>query len=114
MKLRVETPAKICVPLHTRPPALVSLAVSSRPSRGVPWARPRHELLLLVLVAVAALTPINVVSEQDRSRLCLTQALTHGRISNDPCFAATRDRAEFDGHLYTDKAPGVSVLALPA
>jgi len=86
----------------------------SNRSGALPWQRPRHELLLLLLVALAVLTPINVISEQDRSRFCLSEALLHGRISDDPCFASTGDRATFAGHLYTDKAPGVSVLATPA
>ena len=32
-----------------------------------PWARPRHELLLLALVGIAALTPIYRFGEQDRN-----------------------------------------------
>jgi len=79
-----------------------------------PWARPRRELLLLALVAVAALTPIYRFGEQDRSRLCLTEAIAHGRLSNDACLAGALDRARFGGHLYSDKAPGMSVLELPA
>jgi len=51
--------------------------------RYVPWRRPRNELLLLVLVAVAALSSIYVVSSQDISRLCLTRALLHGHVRVD-------------------------------
>jgi hypothetical protein len=79
-----------------------------------PWARPRRELLLLALVGVAALTPIYRFGEQDRSRLCLTQALAHGRVSNDSCLATALDRSSYGGHLYSDKAPGMSILQLPA
>lgn len=79
-----------------------------------PWARPHRELLLLALVAVAALTPIYRYSEQDRSRLCLTEAIAHGRVSNDSCLAGALDRSRFGGHLYSDKAPGMSPLELPA
>src|SRR5207249_3998413 len=85
-----------------------------RSSVPFPWSRPRHELLLLALVAVAALTPIYRFGEQDRSRLCLTQALVHGRVSNDACLATALDRASYAGHLYSDKAPGMSLLMLPA
>jgi hypothetical protein len=81
---------------------------------ALPWARPRHELLLLVLVAVAALTPIYRFGEQDRSRLCLTEAIGHGRLANDACLAPGLDRASFGGHLYSDKPPGMSLLELPA
>ena len=79
-----------------------------------PWRRPRHELLLITLVAVAALTPVYRFGEQDRSRLCLTEAIAHGRVSNDACLASALDRSSYGGHLYSDKAPGMSLLQLPA
>ena len=80
----------------------------------LPWDRPRHELLLLALVAVAALSPVHAPNAQDQSRRCLTLALMHGRLSNDACLATSMDRAVFTGHLYSDKAPGMSLLELPA
>ena len=80
----------------------------------MPWGRPRRELLLLALVGIAALTPIYRFGEQDRSRLCLTEAIAHGRVSNDACLATALDRASYGGHLYSDKAPGMSILMLPA
>jgi hypothetical protein len=92
----------------------------ARPARvrrappGLPWARPRYEVLLLALVAIAALSPAYGVDTQDQSRLCLTQALVHGRVSNDACFSVSRDRAGYGAHLYSDKAPGLSLLEVPA
>jgi hypothetical protein len=80
----------------------------------LPWARPRYELLLLALVAVAALSPVYVVSTQDVTRLCLTQALVHGHLTIQPCAGNTIDQASYHGRNYTDKAPGFSVLAVPA
>ena len=80
----------------------------------LPWRKPRHELLLLVLVAFAALSPVYVVSTQDVSRLCLTRALVHGRLTIEPCAGKTIDKASYGNHTYTDKAPGLSVLAIPA
>lgn len=79
----------------------------------MPWGRPKHELLLLVLVAVAALTPIYAVSAQDVSRLCLTRSLLEGRVTISPCVGHAFDQARFAGRAYSDKAPGMSVLALP-
>ncbi len=79
-----------------------------------PWSRPRYELLLLALVAVAVLSPMAGVSDQDGSRICLSKALFAGRLSNDACFLQTLDRASYGGHFYSDKAPGLSVLAMPA
>jgi hypothetical protein len=82
--------------------------------RHLPWRRPRHELLLLALVAVVSLSSVYVVSSQDVSRLCLTRALLHGHVAADGCIDHNFDRAAFGGRLYSDKAPGMSVLALPA
>jgi hypothetical protein len=67
-------------------------------------------VLLLVLVAVTALSPLYVVS-QDTSRLCLTRAVVHGHLYDDGCFGL--DRARYKGHDYSDKAPGLSFIELP-
>jgi hypothetical protein len=83
-------------------------------SGSLPWARPRFELALLALVAVATLTPLAPSNPQDQSRMCLAQALTHGRLSNDACLAGQSDFASYGGHLYTDKAPGLSLIELPS
>jgi len=82
----------------------------------LPWSRPRHELALLVLVAIAALTPVYVNGAQDTSRICLTRALVHFRLSADSCLAPSFavDKSTFAGHLYSDKAPGMSLIELPA
>lgn len=88
-------------------------ALIAGPERFV-WGRPRRELLLLSLVAVAALPIVIPVGAQDVSRFCLTRALVRGRLSNDRCLAGNFDRAAYGGHLYSDKAPGLSVLAIPA
>jgi Glycosyltransferase family 87 len=80
----------------------------------LPWRRPRHELLLLALVAVAALSPVYGVNPQDDSRLCLSQALVHGRVANDSCLRGMFDKARYKGHYYSDKAPAMSVLEIPA
>jgi hypothetical protein len=84
-----------------------------RPS-AIPWSRPRHERLLLGLVAAVTLSSIFVSGTQDISRLCLTRAILHGHLTIQPCAGNTIDQASFGGHNYTDKAPGVSFIALPA
>ncbi len=82
---------------------------------ALPWRRPRHELLLLMLVASVALTPVHATSAQDTSRLCLTSALTHGSVVVEAsCIQDSVDRALRAGRIYSDKAPGMSVIALPA
>ena len=64
-----------------------------------------------LLVSVAALSPVYVVSSQDLSRLCLTRSLDQGRLTVAPCVGHEVDQARFDGRTYSDKAPGMSVLA---
>jgi hypothetical protein len=84
------------------------------PAAALPWRRPSHELLLLALVAAATLLPLQPPDTQDRSRMCLTLALERGHVSADSCLAGNIDYSSFAGHLYSDKAPGVSILAVPA
>jgi hypothetical protein len=67
-----------------------------RPS--LPWSRPRHELLLLALIACVAFVPVYRAGDQDLSRLCLSQALVHGHLSNDTCLAPSFDKSLFGGH----------------
>jgi hypothetical protein len=71
-------------------------------------------MLLLGLVMVLALSPVNVVSSQDVSRLCLSRAVLHGRVAIGNCAGDSIDRARYGGRTYSDKAPGLSLLALPA
>jgi hypothetical protein len=96
------------------PGALEPRSDSPLPGR-LPWRRPRRELWLLALVAAATLTTVYPIDAQDVSRLCLTRALVHLRLSDDSCFGSpyARDRASYGGHLYSDKAPGMSVVEIP-
>jgi hypothetical protein len=70
--------------------------------------------LLLALVAVAALSPVYVVSTQDLSHFCLTRAIVSGELKIDECAGNTVDRSVYNGHYYSNKAPGLSLLAIPA
>ena len=83
-----------------------------REPRTLPWRAPRHEVVLLVLIAVAALAP--VYRGTDGPRTCLAEAVLHGKLSNDACLTSSGDRASYGGHLYSDKAPGVGFLIAPA
>ena len=83
-------------------------------SATFPWSRPGHELLLLALVAVAVLVTagpcvgagwVAYLSERGSS----PRATVERRL-----FSQTVDRASYGGHLYSDKAPGLSVLEMPA
>ncbi len=113
--LRLTAPFRAAIPRPRRTPES-EIAGDSPPAHGLPWGRPRREVLLLVLVAAASLSPVYAIDAQDVSRLCLTQALVHFRVSNDYCLLDiyARDKSTYHGHLYSDKAPGMSVLELPA
>jgi hypothetical protein len=82
--------------------------------RPFPWRRPRRELLLVILVALAALPVVQPPNTQDVSRLCLSRALVAGRVYADRCLRVgeTEDIAAHGGHLFTNKAPGMSVAEL--
>jgi hypothetical protein len=82
-------------------------------STRLPWAKPRFELALLALVAFAALTSVYPGNTQDVSRLCLAHAVIHGQLSIEPCAHGTLDHAMYGGREYSDKAPGLSFLAVP-
>ena len=81
---------------------------------SLPWGRPRHELLLLALVAVAALSSVYVNSTQDLSHYCLSRAIVAGELKIDECAGNTVDRSVYGGHYYSNKAPGLSLFAIPA
>jgi hypothetical protein len=67
---------------------------------------------VLVLVALAALVPVALAGPQDRTRYELTRHIAlHGTIRvEDGLF----DRSVYEGRSYSDKAPGMSFLAVPA
>jgi hypothetical protein len=73
-----------------------------------------REWLVLALVALGTLPLVSVVNAQDTSRLALTQSITtRGAVDIDPYWQLTIDRAFARGHWYSDKAPGVALLAVP-
>jgi hypothetical protein len=80
----------------------------------LPWGKPRHELLMLTLVAVAALTPLFIASTQDAAHYCLSRAIVSGRLDVEPCAGGGPDIAFYGGHVYSNKAPGMSLLSIPA
>ena len=66
-------------------------------------------------IVVAALSFAYGEGWPDVSRLALTQSVAYdGTLRIDRFARQTEDRADFGGHSYSDKAPGVSFLALPS
>ena len=70
--------------------------------------------VILAAVAAAGLLPFHHVADQDRSRFCLTRALIRAHIAVGPCIASSVDKSRYNGRLYSNKAPGMSVAAIPA
>ena len=84
-----------------------------------PWARLRSESPLLLPLALAVFCTyayfIGPPAWNQNSRLALTRALVErGSTIIDPDHATTGDKSFRAGHFYSDKAPGASLLALPA
>jgi len=72
----------------------------------------RFEWPVLALVALAALPVVNLTGPQDRTRYELTRhVVLYHTLTLEPGFY---DRAVHDGKTYSDKAPGMSFLAIPA
>jgi hypothetical protein len=75
----------------------------------------RREWLVLGLILLGTLPLVSVLGAQDTSRLALTESVVkRGKVDIDPYWKDTIDRAFKDGHWYSDKAPGVSLLVVPA
>jgi hypothetical protein len=70
---------------------------------------------MVLLVAVAALGFTYPLNDQDVSRLALSQSLVlRASITIDPyAHETTSDKAFHSGHWYSDKAPGISFIAVP-
>jgi hypothetical protein len=78
------------------------------------WRGYPRERLLLALVAVSTLGVINPPNVQDITRLSLSRSIAErGSVDIDPYHRLTTDRAFYNGHWYSDKAPGISLLAIP-
>src|SRR5262249_55406738 len=82
--------------------------------RALPWRRPRHELLVLALVAVVVWSVVQPVNVQDESRTCQIRAFVHARLTIGDCIGQTLDRSRYHGRLYSTKAPGMALLEIPA
>src|ERR1041385_5612567 len=71
----------------------------------------RLEPAVLLLVALAALPVVNLAGPQDRTSYELTRRLVLQHTL--PIEPELFDRAVFRGKSYSDKAPGMSFLAVP-
>ena len=87
-------------------------------ARAMEIGRMRHLkagiIFLLMMLTFVNYIQQDVFNPQQITRLALTLAITEGKLTIDDYAALTVDRAEFDGHAYADKPPGLSLLAVPA
>jgi hypothetical protein len=74
-----------------------------------------RRVLLATTILFAAFSFAYGEGWPDVSRLALTQSVAYdGSLRIDRFARQTEDRADFGGHSYSDKAPGISFLALPS
>jgi hypothetical protein len=76
----------------------------------VPLRSYRGERLVVALIALAALAVVNSPAGAV-TRVALADALLEGRVTIDEYAEQTIDRARYNGHYYSDKAPGISAVA---
>lgn len=86
----------------------------SRAGRIMRWQHMPMLLLFLVLLVAFAYTPPRWQDWNQNSRFNLTRALVEqGTVRIDAYVANTGDYALIEGRAYTDKAPGLSLMAVP-
>jgi hypothetical protein len=74
----------------------------------------RERTLLFVLLFVSFAYFYQAGGWNQNSRFALVRAITNeGTLNIDPFRNATGDKAEFQGHFYSDKAPGIALAAVP-
>ena len=72
-------------------------------------------MLVVLLCVCAACSLVYPYNPQDGSRYGVTDALaSYGSVKIDRWASETSDKAHYGGHWYSDKPPGMAVLALPA
>jgi hypothetical protein len=69
-------------------------------------------VVLLALLTAATLFVVTKPNTQDASRVCAAKALVAGRLYADACLRGQDDRSLYDGHFYSNKAPGMSWLEI--
>src|SRR5436309_1885338 len=84
------------------------------PSDYVPWLTDRKWAYIRMEGSSFGDVPLYVVSTQDLSHFCLTRAIVAGELKIGECAGNTVARSIYGGHYYSNKAPGMSLLAVPA
>src|SRR5262249_43839222 len=82
-------------------------------SRGAFWAPGAGLLAAMVLVAAAYFVPRGISWNEDSHLFLAASIVDRGALNIDPLASYTGDIASAHGHFYSDKAPGLSLLAVP-
>ena len=100
---------------HSALPVPAAAFETPTKQRAAPRARGvgAGSIVLLIFLAAAYFVPRGATWNAD-SRMFLTASIVdRGSLNIDPFASYTGDIAENNGHYYSDKAPGVSLLAIP-
>ena len=80
----------------------------------LPFFRDSRPVILFVLLFASYAYFYQAGGWNQNSRFALVRAITNERTLNiDPFQRATGDKASFNGHYYSDKAPGLALTAVP-
>ena len=80
----------------------------------LPFFRDTRPGILFVLLFASYAYFYQAGGWNQNSRFALVRAITNERTLNiDPFQRATGDKASFNGHYYSDKAPGLALIAVP-
>src|SRR5205809_285076 len=79
----------------------------------LPLRRYPREVLVLALIALCTLGVLYPEDAEDATYTSATESIIHGTLRVDPYASLMLDKAGRNGHWYSDKAPGLSFLAVP-
>src|SRR5467141_92276 len=90
-----------------------SAAPRTGPDRGPSVRRRRTALWAVLLVGLAFASVIQNWSDNQSSHYDLIRALDAGRTTIDAGPYRTKDKAYYNGHWYSARAPGLAIYSLP-
>lgn len=91
-----------------RPPRVDDGARRKRKTPGAGW------IVLLVVLCAAYFIPRGTSWNADTHLFLTASIVDRGTLNIDPLAPYTGDKSFANGHYYTDKAPGLSLAAIPA
>ena len=102
---------------HHRDPiqaAPADTAETTSPQRRQQRAVGAGSIMLLLLLAYGYFIPRGAMWNADTRIFLAASIVDRGQLNIDPYAQFTGDKSSYGGHFYSDKAPGSSLLAVPA